>query len=46
MNFVYSSQLGGLKQYSTTNAGIFLTYLIHSDWIKNLQISMLAFDIA
>ena len=27
-NFIYSNQLEGLKQYSTLNVGIFLTYLI------------------
>ena len=27
-NFIYSNQLGGLKQYSTLNTNIFLTYLI------------------
>jgi len=27
-NFIYYNQLGGLKQYSTLDMGIFLTYLI------------------
>ena len=27
-NFVHPNQLGGLKQYSALNAGIFLTHLI------------------
>ena len=27
-NFIYSNQLGELKQYSTLDVGIFLTYLI------------------
>jgi len=45
-NFIHSNQLGGLKQQSIIDAGIFLTYLIHSGWVKKLQISTLAFDIA
>ena len=44
-NFVHSNQLGGLKQQLTTDADIFLTHLIHSEWVKNLQTSILAFDI-
>jgi len=27
-NFIYTSQLGGIKQHSTIDAGIFLTHLI------------------
>ena len=30
-NFIYQSQLGGLKHKSTTDAGIALTYFIHID---------------
>ena len=44
-NFIYQSQLGGLKQRSTTDAGVILTYIIHSGWVKNLITSTLAFDI-
>ena len=44
-NFIHQSQLGGLKQRSTTDAGIVLTYIIHSGWVKNLIISTLAFNI-
>jgi len=29
-NFIYLNQLGRLKQQSTTDAGTFLTHLIHS----------------
>ena len=43
--FIYWSQLGGLKQRSTTNAGVILTYIIHLEWVKNLITSILAFDI-
>ena len=46
-NFIYlcSCQLGGLKQWSTTDVDIALTYFIHMSWVKNLTISTLAFDI-
>ena len=44
-NFIYPNQLGGLKQCSTTDADLFLTHLIQSVWVKNLQTNMLAFDI-
>ena len=44
-NFVHLNQLGGLKQWLITNADIFLTYLIYSGWVKNLQISTLSFNI-
>ena len=29
-NFIYSCQLGGLKQRSTSDAGVALTHFIHS----------------
>jgi len=45
-NFVYPNQLRELKQQSTTNMGNFLTHLIHSEWVKNIQTSTLAFSIA
>ena len=45
-NFIHSSQLGGLKFKSTTDAGIILTHVIQSDWVKNKTTSILAFDIA
>jgi len=45
-NFIYSSQLGDLKQCSTIDTGITLTYFIHSGWVKNVNTSTLAFDIA
>ena len=44
-NFVHSCQLGGLKHRSTTDAGIALTHLIRTGWVKNLNTSMLIFDI-
>jgi len=45
-NFIHQSQLGGLKFKSTTDAGIALTHIIHTEWIKHLSTSTLAFDIA
>jgi len=44
-NFVHPNQLGGLKQQLTTDADIFLTHLIYSEWVNNLQTSILAFNI-
>jgi len=45
-NFIYPSQLGGLKQRSTTDAEVALTHIIWSGWVKNLTTSILVFDIA
>jgi len=44
-DFVHHCQLGGLKYYSSTNAGVILTYIIQSGWVKNLYTSTVAFDI-
>jgi len=44
-NFIHQSQLGGLKFKSTTDAGIALTHIICSGWIKNSTTNTLAFDI-
>jgi len=44
-NFVHSNQLGVLKQHLTMDVGIFVTHLIHSGWVKKLEMSTLAFDI-
>ena len=44
-NFIYSSQLGGLKFKFMTDAGIALTHIIQIGWVKNLTTSTLAFDI-
>ena len=44
-DFIYSCQLGGLKQHSTTDVGVVLTYIIHMGWVKSLLTSTLAFDI-
>jgi len=45
-NVVHQSQLRGLKQRSTTDAGVVLTHIIQLGWVKNLITSMLAFNIA
>jgi len=44
--FIYPSQLGGLKFKSIIDADITLTHIIHTGWVKNLSTSTLAFDIA
>ena len=44
-NFIYHSQLRGLKQRSTMDIGIILTHIIYLEWVKNLVMSTLAFDI-
>ena len=45
-DFIHPSQLGGLKFKSMTDAGITLTHIIQTDWVKNLLTSTLAFNIA
>ena len=45
-DFIYSSQLGGLKFKSTTDVSIALTHIIHSGWVKNNTTSTLVFNIA
>ena len=43
--FIHLNQLRDIKQQSTTDAGIYLTHLIQTGWIKGLHISMLVFNI-
>jgi len=45
-NFLHPNQLGGIRQRSITDAGVFLIYIVHAGWIKRLHTSTLAFDIA
>ena len=45
-SFIHPSQLGSLKFKSMTDAGVALTHIIHSGWVKNLSTSTLVFDIA
>ena len=44
-NFIHPSQLGRLKQRSTTNTSITLTHLICTRWVRNIMTSTLAFNI-
>ena len=45
-NFIYPSQLSGLKFKSTSDAGIALMHIIWSGWSKGRSTSTLAFDIS
>jgi len=45
-NFIYLSQLGGLKFKSTMDAGVALAYIVRSGWAKGKTTSTLAFDIS
>jgi len=45
-NFIHPSQLGGLKFKSTSDAGIALTHIVRSGWVKGKATSTLAFDIS
>jgi len=45
-NFIYLSQLGGLKQHLSSDAEITLTCFIYTGWVKNNTTNTLAFDIA
>jgi len=44
--FIHPSQLSGLKFKSTIDAGIALTHIIRTGWVKDLSTSTLAFNIA
>ena len=44
--FIHPSQLSGLKFKFTIDAGVILTHIIHTGWVKNLSTSTLTFDIA
>jgi len=43
---LHPNQLGGVAQWSTKDAGIFLTHLVQAGWAKSLKTSIIAFDIA
>ena len=45
-DFIHPSQLGGLKFKSTADAGIALTHMVQSEWVKGKSTSTLAFDIS
>jgi len=44
--FLDPNQLGGIKQRSTTDAGIYLTHIIRAGWLRQCHTSVIAFDIA
>ena len=45
-DFIHPSQLGGLKFKSITDAGVALTHIIRSGWVKGKMTSTLAFGIS
>ena len=45
-NFIHLSQLCGLKFKSTMDAGVALTHIVWSEWVKGKTTSTLAFDIS
>ena len=45
-DFIHPSQLGSLKFKSTADAGIALTHIVRSGWVKRKSTSTLAFDIS
>ena len=45
-NFIHPSQLDSLKFKSTADAGIALTHIVRSGWVKGKSTSTLAFDIS
>jgi len=45
-DLIHPCQLDGLKQCSTMDMGVVLTYIICTGWVKSLLTSTLAFDIA
>ena len=44
--FLDPNQMGGIRQRSTIDAGIYLTHLIRTGWAKECHTSVIAFDIA
>ena len=42
----HSNQFGGVMQRSTTDAGVYLTHLVHAGWACKLKTSIVTFDIA
>ena len=45
-SFLDPNQLGGIRQRSTTNVGIYLTHFICARWLRQCHTSVIAFDIA
>jgi len=46
LNFIHPNQMGDIKQQSTIDASIYLTYHICMGWTKGFHTSTLMFDIA
>jgi len=44
-DFIHLYQLDSLKQHSTTDVEVVLTYFIHTGWVKNLLTNTLVFNI-
>jgi len=44
--FLNPNQLEDIRQRSTTDAGVYLTHLIHAEWPRQCHTSIIAFDIA
>jgi len=44
--FLDPNQLGGIRQRSTTDAGVYLTHIIRTGWLRQCHTSVIAFDIA
>jgi len=44
--FLDPNQLGGVRQRSTTDAGVYLTHIICAGWLRQCHTSVIAFDIA
>ena len=44
--FLDPNQLEDIRQRSTTDAGIYLTHLIHVGWLRQCHTSIIVFDIA
>jgi len=45
-DLVHPNQVGGVRQSSTEDAGLFLTHLVRTGWAKGKKTSVVAFDIA
>jgi hypothetical protein len=45
LGIFHSNQLGGIKQQSMEDAGIFLTHLVRAGWTKGLKTNVVAFNI-
>jgi len=45
-SFLDPNQLGGVRQRSTTDTGVYLTHIICAGWLRQCHTSVIAFDIA